>query len=278
MAEDGTPENDIGLSVRGLSVRYSAASSAAIDSVDLELRPGEMLAVLGGNGSGKSTLVLATAGALARVSGHVVLDGREMTGPAPAAIQVLCQSLEDQVVAPVVRDDVAFAPQVMGLPPDEVDRRTRSALTAVGLEGYDPRDVQTLSGGELARLALAGALAAGARYLLADEVTAHLDPSSADDILRLLRSVCESGVGVLLITHRLEEARYAERALMLHQGRARRVGAPRELLYDEELLSACGLKPPPIVSVARARGGRSVMERAPLSVDELVEAMCHSSN
>jgi energy-coupling factor transport system ATP-binding protein len=261
------------LEARGVAVRFNDARSAALDDISLVLNPGEFVALAGANGSGKSTLLRTLAGALTPDHGRILLDARDLIAPAPAAIQFVQQNVEDHIVAPVVRDDVAFGPECLGLADDEVARRVAEALATIGLQGFEDRAVETLSGGELTRLALAGALAMRPSYLLVDEPTAHLDPLSANRIVDLLRRLADGGMGVLLVSHRLEEARGACRLLLMHDGRLVAEGSPRELLYDRARLGDAGLAPPPIVDLVEdwRAAGRSVTG-APLDLDELLAA------
>jgi energy-coupling factor transporter ATP-binding protein EcfA2 len=266
------------LAANDVVVRYPGAVGAALAGASIAIAPGEMVALAGENGCGKSTLCHVLAGALAPDGGTITLDGTALEGPAPARTQLLQQAVEDQVVAPVVRDDVAFGAECLGLPPAEVNTRVREALAAVGLAGFERREVTTLSGGELARLALAGALAVRPAYLIGDEPTAQLDPASADRFIALLRARAQAGAGVLLVTHRIEEARHADRLVLMRAGRIVAEGVPRTLLYDEEALRACGLETPPVVRLVRAwQGAGRMIEGSPLDAVELAEAACLAS-
>ena len=263
------------LSCRGVRFAYAGAAAPLLADLDFDLRPGELVALLGANGSGKSTLCLLLAGLLTPQAGLVTLDGRPPAAWGPAGVQVVQQSLDDQVVAPTVREDAAFGPSCLELPADERARRTAGALAQTRLQGYEDRAVETLSGGELARAALAGALAVRPRYLLLDEPTAHLDPPSADRLAALLQGLARRGTGVLLVTHRAEEARFADRVAVLDGGRVVREGTPADVLYDVALLERCGLRPPAVVALAlRLREQGTPVPGAPLSPEELAEALC----
>lgn len=236
------------LRCEGVRFAYPGAAEPLLRDLTFSLRPGELVALLGANGSGKSTLCLLLAGLLPPQAGAVTLDGRQaqpgLGGWDPDDVQLVQQSLDDQVVAPTVWEDATFGPACLGLPAPEAGRRAARALARAGLPGYGERAVETLSGGELARAAAAGALAVAPRYLLLDEPTAHLDPDSAARLVSLLRDLAAAGLGVLLVTHRPEEARRADRAAVLHQGRVAVCGPPHAVLGDADLLARCGLRPP----------------------------------
>lgn len=271
------PVPGAGTGLRCDGVRFGHAPGAVplLRGLTFSLRPGELVALLGPNGSGKSTLCLLLAGVMAPQVGSVTLDGRPVAACHATDIQLVQQSLDDQVVAPTVQEDAAFGPESLGLDAREVGRRVESALARVGLPGYGDRTVETLSGGELARLAVAGALAAGPRYLILDEPTAHLDPPTADRLLSVLRRLAGSGLGVLLVTHRPEEGRHADRVAVLRDGAIVREGPPAEVLYDAALLAGCGLRMPPAADLVRQLRSRGVMvPGAPLSPEELAEALC----
>ncbi len=261
------------LEAQSLTVRYPDQAQPAVDDVSLSLQPGELIAIAGANGCGKSTLCRTLAGAVSPDAGAVLVDGTRLRAPRPTTIQFVQQSIEDHIVAPVVRDDVAFGPECLGLPDAEVAARVAAALATVGLEGFEEREVATLSGGELARLALAGALAMQPRYLLLDEPTAHLDPRSADDLVALVRGTADEGAGVLFVSHRLEETRHADRLILMASGRIVADGTPRELLYRPGLLETVGLARPPVITlVERWRADGPHVEGAPLSIDEFLAA------
>lgn len=255
--------------VRSLSFRYPRAEAFALDGIDLEIPAGDYLAVLGSNGSGKSTLLKLLAGLLEPSGGSVEVEG----GP----VALVAQNPDDQIVASTVGEDVAYGPESRGLPADEVRRRVRDALAAVGLSGAEDRPPRFLSGGERQRLAVAGALAAGSPLVVLDEACSMIDPAGRRALLDLLDGLCAT---VVAVTHSMEEAARARRAVVLHRGRVVFDGLPAELFARPELES-WGLGLPEALKAERAfaaRGLRSFGPRAggrpfPLEPDAAAEAI-----
>lgn len=203
------------MAAEALGVRYG--SRTALGGVSLEVRPGTHTAVVGPNGSGKSSLLLALKGVVRPSEGRVVLEGEPLGGIDPRVGLVLANP-EDQGVAPVVEDDVAFGLEYLGLPPAELEERVRESLRTVGLLECRARPVHTLSGGQLQKLALASVWALGCRYLLLDEATSMLSPWERDSLMSVLSSLGDQGVGVVHVTHQAEDLLWADRVLALDGG------------------------------------------------------------
>jgi len=219
------------------------ALADALNGVSLQLAPGEYLALLGANGSGKSTLLKALQGLIDIDEGQVSIEGVNPfadaeTLEARQQVGYVQQRPDDQIVATSVEDDVAFGPENLGLPREELRARVTEALAAVGLSGFELREPHTLSGGQKQRLVIAGALALHPRYLLLDEPTSQLDPQARDEVLAILDAQVARGCGVLHVTHDLAEARRARRMLVLHEGELVFEGSYDELLRraPEELM------------------------------------------
>lgn len=263
-----------GLIARSLAFAYPGAS-AGLSGVDLAIEPGTLVALLGANGSGKSTLCRLLAGLLEPSAGDLRVDGVAVHDAEWNAVQYVPQDVDATIIAPRVGEDVAYALRNRGLPPSEVDRECDLLLASVGLEGFAEREVETLSGGERQRLALASALSAAPRYLLLDEVAAHLDEGSAARLLQLVAERArERDIGVLVVTQRPAEARWCDTVVILSGGVVSEPRPPGTVLYDDELLSAAGLAPPAIVRLARAlrQQGRPV-PGAPLDPASLASAL-----
>ncbi|HZU77551.1 MAG TPA: ATP-binding cassette domain-containing protein [Dehalococcoidia bacterium] len=227
------PESAPGVHVRDLRYTPPAAARPALDGVSLDLAPGEFLAVLGHNGSGKSTLARHLAGLVTPQEGDVRVDGLSTTIPRDCPrvrrlVGLVFQNPDHQIVGASVAEDVLWG-MPAGLSPSEALRRTDEALAAVGLTGYEGQPTWRLSGGQKQRLALAGVLARGPRYLVCDEPTALLDARSREEARALLLSCRERGLGLLWITHRIEEALLADRIIVLKAGRIVAAGAPRTI-------------------------------------------------
>ena len=213
-----------------------------LDGASLDVAPGELVCLVGPNGAGKSTLARALCGTVRLDSGSVLLDGKAATSAElHRAVGFVRQDPESQLVAPVVFDEVAFGPCSLGLPEAEIRSRVTKVLAACGLAGFEGRAVSELSGGELQRVALAGVLAMRPGYLALDEVTSQLDASARTDVRAIVRQAVSEGVGVLLVTHDVEEMATADRVALMADGRIAWAGTPGEFFGDAEVVRRAGL-------------------------------------
>ncbi len=213
-----------------------------LDGASLDVAPGELVCLVGPNGAGKSTLARALCGTVRLDSGSVLLDGKAATlAELHWAVGFVRQDPESQLVAPVVFDEVAFGPCSLGLPEAEIRSRVTKVLAACGLAGFEGRAVSELSGGELQRVALAGVLAMRPVYLALDEVTSQLDASARTDVRAIVRRAVSGGVGVLLVTHDVEEMAAADRVVLMADGRISWAGTPGEFFGDAEVVRRAGL-------------------------------------
>jgi energy-coupling factor transport system ATP-binding protein len=241
----------------GASFTYGSAETGvfALTDVTMSVSPGEMVAVLGANGSGKSTLARLTNGLLMPSSGRVTVDGIDTRDEARgielrSTVGMVFQNPDDQIVATAVEDDVAFGPENLGLPRDEIRDRVDAAIAAVGLLGLERREPHLLSGGQKQRLAIAGALAMRPRYLVLDEPTAMIDQQGRHDVSKVLDSVRAAGPGVLIITHDIAEVAHADRVAVLASGRLVFEGLVGQLFDEVDRLAEWGLELPPIARLA----------------------------
>ena len=196
------------LELDAVRFRYDGADAPAVDGVSLSIPDGEFLVLCGPNGSGKSTLVRHLNGLLEPDSGRVLVNGAEPAADpvaARTAVGMAFQEPRDQFVAATVAGDVAFGPENLGLGHDEIDRRVESALSAVGLDGRGDDRVETLSGGERERLAVAGALAMAPDHLVLDEPFTGLDRPAREHLLGRLRDLHDDGTGLIVVTHDLRD-------------------------------------------------------------------------
>ena len=221
-----------------------------LDGVDLEIRQGSFVAVLGHNGSGKSTLakhlnaVLLPTGGKVYVLGMDTADERHLLD-IRRTVGMVFQNPDNQIVANVVEEDVAFAPENLGVPSDKIRRRVDDALKAVGMYEYREHAPHLLSGGQKQRVAIAGVIAMEPRCIVLDEPTAMLDPIGRADVLRTIRTLNrEKGITVVLITHHMDEAAQADRLVVMSKGKVIADGAPKEVFQDVEGLKAVGLTVP----------------------------------
>ncbi|MDI3328134.1 MAG: energy-coupling factor transporter ATPase [Alicyclobacillaceae bacterium] len=222
-------------------------SVPALRGVRFEAPKGQWTAVVGRNGSGKSTLLLALAGMVPLQEGVLTVDGRPAGDPQETvakAVRLVTSRPEHQIVGATPREDIAFGLQNMGLPRPEIERRVRSALQAFDLEPVADVPVHRLSGGQLQRLALAGAWAAKPEWILLDEPTAMLDPDHQDQVLRLLDGLRRSGTGIIHTTHFLEEIDWADAVYLMEAGQVFPLGSPAEIRIQWERLESAGFPKP----------------------------------
>lgn len=268
------------IELRDVTFTWPGAPAPAVQHVSLTLAPGETVALLGANGSGKSTLAKLFDGLLLPGSGSVTVDGMDTCDPAlawdvRARVGLVLQDPDDQLVGTVVEEEVAFGPENLGVPVDELRRRVEESLAAVGLKGMERREPHLLSQGQKQRLAIAGALAMRPAYLVLDEPVAMLDESGRRDVLGVVRRlVHDEGRGVIHISHRLADIADADRAVVLSEGRVVFEGTPRALFADPEIMRAAGLAPPPLSVLVAALRARGVdVEATAATPEEVVAAL-----
>lgn len=220
------------------------------DGLSLSIEQGSFVAVLGHNGCGKSTLakhfnaILLPAGGSVTVYGMDTKD-EEMLLAIRQHVGMVFQNPDNQIVANVVEEDVAFAPENLGVPPEEIRRRVDGALRQVGMYEYREHAPHLLSGGQKQRVAIAGVIAMAPRCIVLDEPTAMLDPIGRAEVMKTIRELNRSsGVTVVLITHHMDEAAQADRLVVMAKGRVAADGTPREVFQRVEELKAVGLTVP----------------------------------
>lgn len=252
----------------------------ALAAIDLQVRAGEYLAILGHNGSGKSTLARHCNALLTPDSGHVLVTGmdtRERTYQRRIrdTVGMIFQQPDNQIIATIVEDDVAWALSVRGLPARLIAERVSETLEAVGLTHLRQQSPQRLSGGQRQRLAIAGVLALRPRCIIADEATSQLDPLSRQEIVRLLHHLCdEYGLTIIHVTHLLEEIMEAERILVMEQGRILMEGRPATIFSDLDRLRALHLVvPEPLELAARLRAAGIPISPSALTVEAIAEEL-----
>lgn len=233
-----------------LHFTYQGDEKETLHGVDLEIEEGSFVAVLGHNGSGKSTLAKLFNGILLPTEGRVLVDGIDTTHEdkllqVRAAVGLVFQNPDNQIVANVVEDDVAFAPENLGVEPAEIRRRVDAALKTVGMYEYRLHAPHLLSGGQKQRVAIAGVLAMQPRCIVLDEPTAMLDPVGRREVITTVTKLCrEEGITVVLITHHMSECIGADRLVVMSEGRIVADGTPRDVFSQVELLRSEGLSVP----------------------------------
>ena len=241
------------LETKDLRFRYDeeeGPSPVVLDGVDLQIEEGTFVAVLGHNGSGKSTLAKHLNAILLPSGGKVYVDGMDTADEEKLmdirrTVGMVFQNPDNQIVANVVEEDVAFAPENLGVPPEEIRRRVDDALKAVGMYEYREHAPHLLSGGQKQRVAIAGVIAMQPRCIVLDEPTAMLDPIGRSEVLKTIKQLNRtSGVTVVLITHHMDEAAQADRLVVMSRGKVIADGAPREVFKQVEALKEVGLTVP----------------------------------
>ena len=221
----------------------------ALDGVSAHVETGEFLCILGGNGSGKSTLAKHLNALLVPDEGRVVVDGMDTAdAECTYAVRKTCgmvfQNPDDQLVASLVEDDVAFGPENLGIPTPDLRERVTQALEDVGLSGFERHETHALSGGQKQRVAIAGVLAMNPSVLVLDEASAMLDPRGRAGLMRVCHELHERGMTIVMITHFMEEAAQADRVIVMERGRVALEGTPDEVLLQADALDHLNLDVP----------------------------------
>ena len=271
--------------VRFSYVTAEGVAPIVLDGVSLSIEEGSFVAVLGHNGSGKSTLAKHFNSILLPTGGKVYVDGMDTADEAlllaiRRTVGMVFQNPDNQIVANVVEEDVAFAPENLGVPPEEIRRRVDDALKAVGMYEFREHAPHLLSGGQKQRIAIAGVIAMQPRCIVLDEPTAMLDPIGRADVLRIIKELNrQRGVTVVLITHHMDEAAQADRLVVMTKGRVIADGPPRQVFQDVEGLRSVGLTVPDTTQLLweLRQEGLDVPLDA-LSDEECAQALCQLLN
>uniref|UniRef100_UPI003FED4D76 energy-coupling factor transporter ATPase n=1 Tax=Roseburia sp. TaxID=2049040 RepID=UPI003FED4D76 len=228
----------------------------ALDHVDLDVKPGEFIAILGHNGSGKSTLAKHINALLTPSEGSLWVDGMDVTEeknilPVRQTAGMVFQNPDNQIIASVVEEDVGFGPENIGVPTDEIWQRVEESLKAVGMLKYRHHSPNKLSGGQKQRVAIAGVVAMQPKCIVLDEPTAMLDPNGRKEVIRTAHELNEKkGVTVILITHYMEEVVDADRVFVMDKGKVVMQGTPREVFSQVERLKEYRLDVPQVTILA----------------------------
>ena len=241
---------------RGVSFSYDGVVPA-LDGIDLNIEDGEFFCILGGNGSGKSTFAKHLNALLQPDAGTVCVNGMDASDPelvydVRSTAGMVFQNPDDQLVATLVEDDVAFGPENLGVESAQIARRVREALKAVGLVGFERHETHALSGGQKQRVALAGVLAMEPRVLILDEASSMLDPRGRKGLMKACHALHERGMTIVMITHFMEEAAEADRVAVFRAGRVAMLGTPDEVLTRADELAQLNLDMPASCCLGRA--------------------------
>lgn len=250
----------------------------ALDKLSLEVNEGEFVAILGHNGSGKSTAAKLINMILTADSGNIYIDGKEITGQKMSEsdifdvrknVGMVFQNPDNQIVATVVEEDVAFGPENLGVAPEEIRKRVDEALDIVGMKDYARHAPHRLSGGQKQRVAIAGIIAMKPRCIIFDESTAMLDPLGRKEVMNtILRLNKEEKITIILITHYMNEAILADKVVVMKEGTKYLEGTPNEVFSQPQKLWQAGLEVPQSVELINALNKELNLE-IPLGVYDL---------
>ena len=259
-------------------------TSRAIDGVDIDIRQGQFVAVLGHNGSGKSTFAKHLNAILVPTAGTVWVDGKDTKAPEELwnvrqTAGMVFQNPDNQIIGTVVEEDVGFGPENLGVPTDEIWQRVEESLKAVGMLEYRHHSPNKLSGGQKQRVAIAGVVAMEPKCIVLDEPTAMLDPSGRKEVLKTVQELrTKKQVTVILITHYMEEVIDADKIYVMDHGHVVMEGTPREIFSQVDTLKKYGLDVPQVTILADELRKRGLdIPAGILRKEELVEALCRSN-
>lgn len=264
----------------GRGTEEKAVSVRAVDDVSFEIEKGSFTAIIGKNGSGKSTLAKNLNGLLVPTEGAVYVGGydtrddkyiwniRQMAG-------MVFQNPDNQLVSAIVEDDVAFGPENLGVPPEEIRRRVDKALEDVNMGAFKKKAPHLLSGGQKQRIAIAGVVAMKPQCIIFDEPTAMLDPKGRKEIMAIIDELHSEGITVVLITHFMEETVNADRLIIMHEGEILLDGAPQEVFSHAELLHSVNLDVPLMAELSELLRKQGIaVPREIITEEKMVEYIC----
>ncbi|WP_322198874.1 energy-coupling factor transporter ATPase [Acutalibacter intestini] len=266
------------IEARGVSFRYDGESPEVLHDIDLRVEEGQFVALLGHNGCGKSTMAKLFNGMLVPTGGQVLVDGIDTADEnrqldVRRRVGLVQQNPDNQLVAGVVEEDVAFGPENLGIPPEEIRRRVDQALRAVDMYDYRGHAPHKLSGGQKQRVAIAGIIAMETKCIVLDEPTAMLDPQGRTEVMDTIRRLNrEKGITIILITHYMDEAVGAGRVVVMDGGRVLMDGGPRQVFSQVERLKRHALDVPQATELCYQLKAAGVdLGSSPLSVEECLE-------
>ncbi|MGM9536503.1 MAG: energy-coupling factor transporter ATPase [Intestinibacter sp.] len=271
------------ISVKDMTFEYVTIDSKfkAIDDLSLEVKPGEFVAIIGHNGSGKSTLSKNLNAILVPSEGDIYIDGMNTKDESNLwnirqTAGMVFQNPDNQIVATIVEEDVAFGPENLGVEPKVIRQRVEESLKSVGIYELKDRQPHLLSGGQKQRVAIAGIIAMRPKCIIFDEATAMLDPSGRKEVMNVIKKLNkEENITTLHITHYMEEAVQADRVVVVDKGKKLLEGTPKEVFKNVDLLKEIGLDVPCMTELAGLLREEGLdLDDDILTVDEMVDKLC----
>lgn len=282
------------ISIKDLNFEYTRIDEdgkeirhKAIDDISFDVEEGEFVAILGMNGSGKSTLAKTLNGLLVPTSGDVVVSGLNTKDDdhiwdVRSQIAMVFQNPDNQIVSSIVEDDVAFGPENLGVPPQEIRVRVDQALKAVGMYEHRNKGAHMLSGGQKQRVAIAGAVAMQPKCIIFDEPTAMLDPKGRSQVMYIIRELNKAGITTILITHFMEEATDADRIIVMKAGKVYSDSTPEDFFCNRELITQAGMEMPAAIDLRERLLKRGIkIDESIMTSEDLVTyvvARCKEGN
>jgi len=275
------------INFQGLTYKYTSIEDEnevdiyAVKGLNLDVKRGEFLVVLGHNGSGKSTIAKHINALLIPTEGKVIVDGLDTSDPnnlwkIRSKAGMVFQNPDNQLVATIVEEDVAFGPENLGVEPKEIRKRVDESLETVGMSEYKRHAPHLLSGGQKQRVAIAGVLAMKPDCIVFDEPTAMLDPSGRKEVMNNIKELNkEYGITIILITHFMDEAAKGDRIVVVDDGKIIMDGTPRTVFSQVKTMKAIGLDVPQVTELAYELKNAGInIGTEILNVDEMVNALC----
>jgi len=271
------------IDIKNLSYCYSPTEEDAVwalRDINLSILAGQFVVILGSNGSGKSTLAKHLNGMLFPTEGTCVVVGidtkeTERIFEIREQVGMVFQNPDNQIVAAIVEEDVAFGPENLGIPPSEIRERVDWALEKVAMSSYRNQGPHLLSGGQKQRVAIAGVLAMQPKCIVFDESTAMLDPEGRAEVLNVIQQLKKDlDITTLLITHHMEEALLADRVIIMNKGEILLDGNPDDIFLNDEILLQAGLEVPAAVLLCQELKKQGILLSSHMKMSELVEELC----
>lgn len=271
------------IETHNLIYKYEEASEgdrSALFDVNIKIQDGEFVSIVGENGSGKSTLAKCLNGLNLPSKGDVIVDGYKTSDDEHiwdirSNVAMVFQNPDNQIVSSIIEDDVAFGPENIGVPPEEIRERVDKSLKAVDMYHLKDKAPHMLSGGQKQRIAIAGAIAMNPKCIIFDEPTAMLDPRGRATVMKIIEKLHEGGMTIILITHFMEEAVLADRIVIMNKGKVFKDGKPKEIFKNLDTIKEAGLE-----ETIPQKFSRNLSEKVKefdneiLTEEELVEAIC----